>query len=62
MRIAPVFRMLDRKILRQLAVFGLVGLTATLTHYLVALGAHEIFGFNLYAANLAGYACAAGVS
>lgn len=54
--------MIDRKILRQLVVFGLVGIVATAAHYLVALGCHEALGLNLYAANLAGYSSAVTVS
>jgi putative flippase GtrA len=44
--------------LRQLAVFGVVGVMATVTYYLAALGSHEGLGFNLYAANFIGYVCA----
>lgn len=54
--------MLNRETLRQLIMFGLVGVAATITHYLAALCAHEIFNFNLYTANLAGYACAVAMS
>lgn len=54
--------MLSREALRQLVVFGLVGIAATVTHYLIALGSHEGMGFSLYVANLAGYVCAVGVS
>lgn len=54
--------MLNREALRQLLMFGLVGLAATLTHYLIALGSHEALGFSLYVANLAGYVSAVGVS
>jgi putative flippase GtrA len=54
--------MLSRETFRQLAVFGLVGVMATVTHYLVALGCHEIAGTGLHASNLIGYACAVGVS
>ncbi|HEX7026666.1 MAG TPA: GtrA family protein [Gammaproteobacteria bacterium] len=54
--------MIDRKLLRQLLVFGAVGVVATATHYLVALGCHEALLVNLYAANLAGYGAAVAVS
>jgi putative flippase GtrA len=54
--------MLSRETLRQLAMFGLVGVMATITHYLAALGCHEILGLGLHVSNLLGYACAVGVS
>jgi putative flippase GtrA len=54
--------MLNGKTLRQLAVFGMVGASATATHYLTAVSTHEVLGFNLYVANLAGYVCAIAVS
>ncbi len=50
------------KLLRQLVCFGIVGVAATLTHYLMALGSHEGLGLNLYAANLMGYVTAMTVS
>lgn len=43
-------------------MFGLVGVVATATHYLMALACHEILRINLYAANLAGYGTAVAVS
>ena len=43
-------------------MFGLVGVTATLTHYLMALASHEFLGLSLYVCNLIGYACAVGLS
>jgi putative flippase GtrA len=52
----------NREILRQIVVFGLIGVTATITHYLAALATHEGLGLGLYTANLAGYACAVAVS
>lgn len=54
--------MIDGIILRQLLVFGMVGVVATATHYLVALACHEGLGINLYAANLAGYGTAVALS
>jgi putative flippase GtrA len=54
--------MLNRTVLRQLIVFGLVGVTATATHYLVALLSHEGAGINLYVSNMAGYCTAVAVS
>ena len=53
---------INRALLLQLVVFALVGVVATLTHYFVALGAHEVLSLHLYAANLAGYISAVGVS
>ncbi|MBN1378408.1 MAG: GtrA family protein [Gammaproteobacteria bacterium] len=54
--------MISRRILRQLFVFGLVGITATVTHYLVALFCHEGLKINLYVCNLIGYSSAVAVS
>lgn len=54
--------MISRTTFRQLVVFGLVGVVATITHYLVALGCHEGLGISLYVANLAGYSSAVTVS
>jgi putative flippase GtrA len=51
-----------RATLRQLCVFGLVGIVATAVHYTVALSTHEFFGIALMIANLFGYVCAVGVS
>jgi len=53
---------LNRELIRQLAVFGVVGVTATLTHYFVALFSHEIGRVDLYIANLFGYVSAVMVS
>ncbi|MAN50853.1 MULTISPECIES: GtrA family protein [unclassified Marinimicrobium] len=50
------------RLLRQLVCFGIVGVAATLTHYLMALSSHEGLGLNLYAANLLGYVTAMTVS
>lgn len=57
-----VRRRLSRELIVQLFVFGLVGVTATLTHYFVALFSHEVGGLDLYLANLAGYCSAVAVS
>jgi putative flippase GtrA len=54
--------MIDYKIIRQLIVFGLVGVVATVTHYLVALFCHESLIINLYVSNLLGYCSAVAVS
>ncbi len=47
---------------REIICFGLVGVAATLTHYLVALAGHEGLGISLYIANLIGYLTAMSVS
>jgi len=44
----------------QVGRFGVVGLTATGVHYVVALAAN--LGISAYAANVAGYLCAVSVS
>jgi putative flippase GtrA len=62
MLLSAAIRMLNRETLRQLVIFGLVGVTATITHYTTALTCHEMIGFNLHVANFIGYACAVGVS
>lgn len=49
-------------LLRQLFCFGVVGVAATLTHYLIALSAHELAGISVYVANLLGYITAMAVS
>jgi putative flippase GtrA len=54
--------MINYPILRQLFVFGLVGIVATLTHYLTALFCHEGLAINLYISNLLGYCSAVAVS
>lgn len=57
-----LLKMLNREMLRQLVIFGLVGVAATLTHYSIALLSHEVLGLHLYVANPVGYICAVGVS
>lgn len=49
-------------LLRQLFCFGVVGVAATLTHYLIALSAHEVAGISVYISNLLGYVTAMAVS
>lgn len=49
-------------LLRQLFCFGVVGVAATLTHYLIALSAHEVAGISVYVANFMGYVTAMAVS
>ncbi len=48
--------------LREIFCFGLIGIAATLVHYLVALLAIEVIHINIYLGNLTGYLCALGVS
>ncbi|WP_246434657.1 GtrA family protein [Teredinibacter haidensis] len=57
-----VVRQLKRELIVQLLVFGVVGVTATLTHYFTALISHEWAGIDLYFANLIGYVSAVMVS
>ncbi len=54
--------MISKKLFRQLFFFGIVGVLATGTHYVVALFAHEFLNISLYVANLVGYGCAVTVS
>lgn len=54
--------MINATTLRQLLFFGVVGITATITHYIVALLCHEWLGVTLYIANLVGYLSAVSVS
>lgn len=53
---------LNRELARQLLVFGIIGVSATLTHYVVALLTHNYLGFSLYIANLSGYCTAVAIS
>jgi len=53
---------LSRTLIIQLVVFGVVGVTATLTHYFMALFSHEIMTLSLYVANFLGYVSAVMVS
>lgn len=57
-----MIKRLDREFLRQLAVFGMIGAGATLTHYFVALFTHNSLHFSLYLANLSGYCTAVAIS
>lgn len=47
---------------KEIIFFGIVGVLATATHYLVALVLLETSYINLYVANLMGYSCAVAVS
>lgn len=53
---------LIRNNIKEIFFFGVVGVFATVTHYICALMAHEQVHLNLYAANLVGYLCAVAVS
>jgi len=53
---------LDSALVRQLFFFGIVGISATLTHYFVALLSHDFLGVSLYIANLLGYCSAVAIS
>lgn len=57
-----VLTVINKTLVRQLFFFGVVGVLATATHYVVALFAHEYLSISLYLANLAGYLCAVMVS
>lgn len=48
--------------MRELAVFGAVGVMATLTHYFSAILAVELLGFDVMVANMLAYCVAVGVS
>jgi putative flippase GtrA len=48
--------------MRELVVFGVVGIIATLTHYIAAIFAIEILGMDPLAANFIAYCTAVGVS
>ena len=47
---------------RQVPLFAVVGVAATLTHVIAALAARELGDLSPLAANFVGYACAVGVS
>jgi len=47
---------------REIAVFGAVGVAATLTHYICAVSAVELFGWSALVANVFAYCVAVGVS
>ncbi|ACR13264.1 GtrA family protein [Teredinibacter turnerae] len=55
-------RHLNRALIVQLAIFGVVGVSATLTHYFVALLSHERALVPLYFANILGYCAAVAIS
>lgn len=57
-----VLTVISKTLARQLFFFGVVGVLATATHYLVALFSHEYLSVSLYLANLIGYLCAVMVS
>lgn len=50
------------QLVRQGAVFGAVGVAATLTHVLIALALEGLAGLEALLANLIGYICGIGVS
>ncbi len=57
-----ITKMINLMILRQFVIFCVVGISATLTHYLVAIFFHESLAVNLYICNLFGYVTAVFVS
>lgn len=48
--------------MREIVVFGVVGVLATLTHYFSAIFAVELLGWNVMVANMFAYCVAVGVS
>jgi len=61
--IATLFkRHLSKELIRQLLVFGCVGVAATATHYFIALGANRFGQVDLYLANILGYVSAVAIS
>jgi putative flippase GtrA len=50
------------RLVREGAVFGAVGVAATLTHVLIALALEGLAGLEALLANLIGYTCGIGVS
>ncbi len=57
-----IMKVISSVTVRQFFVFCVVGVIATLTHYLVALFFHELLAVNLYVCNLIGYVTAVVVS
>jgi len=53
---------LSKELIRQLLVFGCVGVAATATHYFIALGANSFGQVDLYLANILGYVSAVAIS
>ena len=54
--------MISREVFRQVVTFGIVGVVATLVHYLVALFFTDLIHVSVFVANILGYACAVSVS
>jgi putative flippase GtrA len=54
--------MISVRLLRQIFVFGIVGISATVTNYLIAILAYEYLGLNIYASQFVGYIFAVMVS
>lgn len=57
-----MIKSLNRELLRQLFFFGIIGVSATLTHYFVALLSHEYLSLSLYIAHPLGYSTAVAIS
>jgi len=53
---------MTRALIKQLVIFGLVGVLATAVHYVIALLAVEFLLLSVYLANIVGYLFAVGVS
>ncbi len=54
--------MINRQLIWQLFFFAVVGLSATATHYVVAVTTHELSALSLYYANIIGYCSAVSIS
>lgn len=54
--------MIKPKLFVELLIFGIVGISATLTHYLSALFCVELLAWSVYFANILGYLLAVSVS
>lgn len=54
--------MSPRPLAQQAPLFAVVGVLATITHYVAALIAHEIFGLTPFVSNFVGYFSAVGIT
>ena len=56
------FKMTLAKLNREVMLFGVVGITATIAHYLVANAVFALLGISIFWCNLVGFLCAFSVS
>ncbi len=54
--------MLSRELIRQVLTFGVVGVAATVTHYLVALLFTDLLHLSVFISNILGYCSAVSIS